>query len=189
MTNPTESDINEDIQDAPGEANPAADAPEMSEVDALKAERDKFFTLLQQNQAEFENFRKRTRKEKQEWQVMMQSDLLLQLLPIVDNFERAMKAHGEAADLQAFHDGMQLIYLQFQDYLRAQNVEKIDTDPGATFNPDLHQAVYQEPTDAHPAGAITQTTLTGYKIQDRVLRHSQVAVAKPAEENAGAEEK
>lgn len=125
---------------------------------------------LQRLQAEFENFRKRTEKEKADYCRYAKSDIIQKLLPIVDNFELAMKNTDKPDD---FIKGIGMVYAHFKDVLRKEGVEEIEA-VGKQFDPNLHEAMLSEPSEQE--GVVLDELQKGYMLEDRVLRHTQVKV-------------
>ena len=137
--------------------------------------------------ADFENFRKRTRKEQAEQEVKVKCSTILELLPVIDNFERArtqLKPEGDAA--LSVHKSYQGIYKQLVDCLKRIGVSPMRAE-GSEFDPMLHEAVMREPTAEHPDGTVLEELQRGYMLGDRVLRHAMVRVAvapEPAAESS-----
>ena len=126
--------------------------------------------------AEFENFRKRTDKEKSQQFELGQGNVLEKLLPVVDNFERGLAAVPEEEKDGAFADGMNKIYKQLIKQLEDLGVTPIEA-LGKEFDPNLHNAVMQVETSDYESGVVAQELQKGYMFHDTVLRHSMVAVA------------
>ena len=125
--------------------------------------------------AEFENFRKRTDKEKAQQFELGQSNILEKLLPIVDNFERGLAAVPEAEKDGAFADGMNKIYKQLVTELENLGVTPIEA-VGKEFDPNFHNAVMQVESEEYGSGIVAQELQKGYMFHDTVLRHSMVGV-------------
>ena len=125
--------------------------------------------------AEFENFRKRTDKEKAQQFELGQSNILEKLLPIVDNFERGLAAVPEAEKDGAFADGMNKIYKQLMTELENLGVTPIEA-VGKEFDPNFHNAVMQVESEEYGSGIVAQELQKGYMFHDTVLRHSMVGV-------------
>lgn len=157
---------------------------EVSELEALK-------NLLQQKEdevekekkeylflmAEFDNFRKRTLRERTDLLKSAGEKVLKGLLPIVDDFERGLDAIKDSSDAEAVKEGMLLIYNKLIKYLADNGVKEMTT-AGADFDAELHEAVAMVPADADTAkGKIKDTVAKGYMINDKVLRHAKVVVA------------
>lgn len=128
--------------------------------------------------AEYDNYRKRTLKEKMDLIKSGGADVLQNILPTIDNFERALKSLGESSDLEAVKEGIMLIYNTFKEFLKQRGVEEISA-LGLVLDTDLHEAVAQMPTELEEdKGKIIDVVEKGYKINDKVLRFSKVVVAK-----------
>ena len=166
-----------------------AAAPPEAETDealaALEKERDTLKEQLLRAVADFDNYRKRIERERRELSDYAATDVLLELLPIIDNFERALQAPasapgapaGRPAESEAFKKGVELIHKQMLDLLRKRGVTLIDA-LGADFDPNVHQAVIHEPSEEHREGEVMQELQRGYKLGDRLLRPAMVKVAK-----------
>lgn len=126
--------------------------------------------------AEFDNFRKRTDKEKSQMFEQGQANVLEKILPVVDNFERGLAAAPEDEQGKAFADGMNMIYKQLMKQLEDLGVTPIEA-LGQEFDPNLHNAVMQVASEEYESGVVAQELQKGYKFHDTVLRHSMVAVA------------
>jgi molecular chaperone GrpE len=154
---------------------PAVEAtgPE-AEIQTLKAERDSLLDRLARAQAEFENARRRATKEQQDFRDFALVDTVKTLLPVIDNFERALQAKSEPAD---FRSGVELIYKQLQDTLSKLGVRPIPAK-GELFDPHVHEAIEMvETTDAADHEVLDEWQ-RGYKYKDRLLRPAMVRVAK-----------
>ena len=131
---------------------------------------------LMRQMAEFDNYRKRTDKEKKANYELGESEFLLKLLPVVDNFERGFEALEDEDREDAFAKGMDMIYKQLMKLLEDEGVTPIDA-AGKPFDPMLHNAVMQQPSETVESGTVIQEFQKGYMFKDRVLRHSMVIVA------------
>lgn len=128
--------------------------------------------------AEFDNYRKRTLKEKQELIKTASGKAMEELLPVVDDFERALDMMGKSDDVESLKEGVDLIYNKFVKYLEKQHVVAMDTN-GKDFDSDIHEAVTLFPApDESQKDKIIDTVLKGYMINDKVLRHAKVVVGK-----------
>lgn len=126
--------------------------------------------------AEFDNFRKRTLKEKSEIIKNGAENAMRDLLPVIDDFERALKAIDENGELDSLKQGVDLIYNKFMKYLEKNGVKPIDST-GKDFDTELHEAVTTFPaSDESQKGKIVDTVQTGYTLNDKVLRHAKVVV-------------
>lgn len=126
--------------------------------------------------AEFDNYRKRTIKEKTDLILNGGEKTITTVLPVIDDMERAMKNMKDAEDVSAVLEGVELIYKKFMDILGKQGVSIIETKD-ADFDVDIHNAIAQIPAPAPELkGKVIDCTLTGYKLNDKVIRHAQVVV-------------
>jgi molecular chaperone GrpE len=148
-----------------------------AEVEEIKAENTLLKDQVLRKQAEFENYRRRTEKERADVFKRGQKEVLIEMLSVLDNFERAMLsvANG-SADEDALKQGFELIYKQFKDILAKLGVESVES-VGKTFDPHLHEAVTIEQTSEHEANTIIAEFQKGYKLGDHLLRPAQVKVA------------
>ena len=138
----------------------------------LEKEKKEYLFLM----AEFDNFRKRTMKEKIEIMKNGAEKAMSDILPVIDDFERALQAMGEQTDVKSLKEGVELIYNKFIKYLEANGVKAIDSNK-AEFDTELHEAVANFPTpEEELKGKVIDTVQKGYKINDKVLRHAKVVV-------------
>jgi molecular chaperone GrpE len=158
----------------------AAAAPEAADADAqveqLRRERDENYDRLLRKTAEFENYRRRVDKERRELAQYAAGDLLEALLPIIDDFERALQADA-GADPEAYRKGVELIHKQLQDLLARRGVTRIEA-VGKDFDPRFHQAITHEESESHRDGEVIDEVRRGYMHGDRLLRPAMVKVAK-----------
>ena len=131
---------------------------------------------LMRQMAEFDNFRKRTEKEKQQMYGIGAAEVVEKLLPVVDNFERGLAAMTEEEKETSFAQGLEMIYKQLMTALSDLGVTAIEA-VGQEFNPDFHNAVMQAPSEDYESGVITQELQKGYLYKEKVVRHSMVVVA------------
>ena len=173
----TEEQPVEDVTDT--EAEPAdvtvedvpAEADKTAELEAqLQEKNDRILRL----QADFENFRRRTAKEKEELAAVITQNLLTDLLPLLDNFERAMTV--EQTDGEAFQKGVEMIFTQLREVMEKHGLENIEAE-GAPFDPNIHQAVMRVENPDVEDGTITQVLQKGYQAKGRVIRPAMVQVA------------
>jgi len=162
-------------QDQPDAAAPQDEAVETVDVEALKAERDALQDRLLRTAAEFDNYRKRVERERREQSESAATNLLTEILPVVDNLERAMQASAGAAS--SYRAGVELIHRQMLDLLRKRGVTPLEA-LGADFDPRFHQAVSQEESATHRDGEVMEELQRGYMLGDRLLRAAMVKVAK-----------
>lgn len=155
-------------------ADEAASAEDVIEkMQAELAEQKRQYLFLA---ADFDNYRKRTLKEKQDLIKNGAERAMRELLPIVDDFERALAAMGAGGDVDSLREGVELIHSKFVKYLQQNGVTPIEST-GADFDPELHEAVTMFPApDESQKGKVIDTTTRGYMIHDKVLRHAKVVV-------------
>ncbi len=140
--------------------------------EALEKEKKEYLFLM----AEFDNYRKRVTKEKAEIIKNGAEKVLAGILPIVDDFERGLKATKDAENADSVREGMELIYNKLIKYLESNGVKAMDST-GKDFDPELHEAIASIPAPSEDLkGKVIDTTQTGYTINDKVLRHAKVAV-------------
>ena len=156
----------------------AADDSAASETEKLKAERDALLDRLARLQAEFDNARKRAVREQQEFREFAAADVIKNFLPILDSFERALKAGGDS-NSNDFRNGIELIYRQFQDALQKIGVQPI-VSVGQPFDPRVHEAVEMVDTTEVPDHHVLDELQRGYKYKERLLRPAMVRVARNA---------
>jgi molecular chaperone GrpE len=131
--------------------------------------------------ADFENFRKRTQKEREDLEVQIKCSTLSELLPVVDNFERArLQIKPVTEPEMTIHKSYQSVYKQLVDCLKRVGVSPMRSE-GQPFDPSFHEAVMREPTDQHEEGIVIEELVRGYVLGERVLRHALVKVAAPLE--------
>lgn len=159
----------------------AIEAPDTGsgEADATRVqrERDEFKDLLLRKTAEFDNYRKRADRDRQALSDNITAGVLEELLPLVDDLERALKADTGGEGAEAYRKGVELIHRQLGEILRKRGVTPIEA-LGADFDPHYHQAVSYEPADERRDGEIIEEFRRGYMLGDRLLRPSMVKVAK-----------
>lgn len=125
--------------------------------------------------AEFDNFRKRTMRERVDLIRNASRDSLDKMLPILDDFARAEMASKDVADADALKEGQALIYAKFKQIMEAQGVQEIEVNPGDTFDVDLHEAITRIPSPEHK-GKVVDAVEAGYKLNDTVIRYAKVVV-------------
>jgi molecular chaperone GrpE len=164
----------EDQNDAEvDEAAETETSDEAQQLEKLAAELKEKEERVLRLQADFENFRRRTAKEKEELSAVVTQGILKDMLPLLDNFERAMAA--EAKDGEAFQKGVEMIFTQFGEVLKKNGLEKIETE-GQKFDPNFHQAVMRVQNEELEDDDIAQELQKGYMVKGRVIRPSMVQV-------------
>jgi molecular chaperone GrpE len=166
--------------DPPAEAaeakTPASAEPVESEIERLQKEASAMRDLAQRKQAEFDNYRKRMERERSDLSRYAAAEVVREILPVVDNLERAMKAAPGSSEEQ-IRDGVAIILRQLQDLLNRMGLTEIQS-LGKPFDPHVHEAVSQTETEEHPEGTILDVFQRGYQFKDRLLRPAMVSVAR-----------
>ncbi len=175
-------DIDPQTTPAPAaEATPASDeaasgSPVPDELAEARRERDDYYDRLLRKTAEFDNYRKRVERERRELTQAVSGDVLETLLPVVDDFERALQVEADS-DAAAYRKGVELIYKQLQDLLAKRGVTPIEA-AGKPFDPQFHQAITYEPSPGRAEGEVLEVVRRGYMHGERLLRPAMVKVAK-----------
>jgi molecular chaperone GrpE len=151
---------------------------ELSELEKARAERDRMRDQLMRIAADFDNFRKRSRKEIEEVRRRTIEDTLREVLPIVDNLERAADAMSTATEVSAVTDGVHMVLRGFEDIAGRLGLKRVAT-VGHQFDPTCHDAMQQQETNEHAPGTIVSEVVPGYYLGERLLRPAMVVVAKP----------
>jgi molecular chaperone GrpE len=156
---------------------PEAEQPEENEVARLKKENEELNQRMLRVAADFDNFRKRTRTEKEELAKYANSNLISGLLPVLDNFQLALDVKEPTEEVKKFMTGMEMIYRQLLQALEQAGLEAINA-VGEDFDPQKHEAVMQVEDDQVPDNSIVEELRRGYMFKDKVIRPSMVKVAK-----------
>jgi molecular chaperone GrpE len=138
----------------------------------LKEQEDRYLRLA----AEFDNFRKRTARQFETMAIASVERIVLPLLEVVDNFQRALEA-ASSENGEPFKKGMELIYQQLRDVLKREELEEIES-LGKPFDPNLHDAIMQVESNEYEEGIVVHELLKGYRLKGKVIRHARVAVSK-----------
>jgi molecular chaperone GrpE len=155
-------------------------AEQLSELKERAAKADEHWERLLRTTADFENFKKRAAREKQEAIKFANEGLLQKLIPLLDNFDMALAASQSASGAapQSLQTGVSMIHQQLRNLLTEAGLEEVDA-AGKPFDPNLHEAVSQKETAEAPEGHVVQQLRKGYKLRERLLRPASVVVAKP----------
>ena len=166
-----------DRMDDEGATTAATDpAPVLAEeIDELRKERDGLHDRLLRQAAEFDNYRKRVERERRDTAQYAATEFLQDLLPVVDDFERALQT--DAPGSESYRQGLEIIHRGLMDMLRKRGVTPIDA-VGTDFDPQLHQAVSYEEDSERRDGEVTEEFRRGYRLGDKLLRPAMVKVAK-----------
>ncbi len=176
------------MSDTPIEDSPPADADAtsptatvedaaISPITMLEEERDKLKDQLLRTAADFDNFRKRSRKDVEQAERRGREAILRELLPVIDNLERAVAATSEASDVKAVKEGVEMVLKLFEDTANRIELKRLES-VGQRFDPNLHDAFQQIETAEHAPGTIMQEYQPGYMLGDKLLRPAMVVVAR-----------
>ena len=167
------------VDESPGTENmtPSGEPTLEEELVKVKAKAEEQYDQLMRLQAEYDNYRKRTLKEKTEIIKYATEGLVGELLPILDNFDRALSAAKVTSDFDSFSQGVEMIFRQIEAALGKEGLKAIDA-VGQPFDPNIHEAVLQVATDEHPENIILEELQKGYFLKEKVLRPSMVKVSK-----------
>lgn len=165
----------------PGEDQNAAtgaaeETPELQRLRKQAAERDQYLDMAQRLRAEFENYQKRSQRERETERKYWNAPLALDLLPVLDNLERALAAAKQAGDSGPLAQGVAMVQTQFLECLKRHGIVRMDAE-GKAFDPNLHQAVMQKPSADVAPGMVVQVLEQGFTNHDRVLRPAKVIVS------------
>lgn len=152
--------------------------PESNEVLRLRAERDDLFQRLARAQADYQNSRRRLEADMEQRLQYANAQLIKALVPVIDNFERALAVDAGKTDAAAILKGMQIVHDQMMKVLGESGVQEIAPEPGTPFDPARHEALMQQPDGRYDEPTVTQLLQKGYALKDRTLRPAQVAVSK-----------
>jgi molecular chaperone GrpE len=159
------------------EAAPAGVESLERELEALRAEHDSLRGQYMRMAADFDNFRKRARRDQEDQRLQVTCATLGEILPVLDNFDRArQQLNPQGEEAQALHRSYQNLYKQLVDVFKQLGVSPMRVE-GEAFDPNLHEAVMREPSDEHPEDVVTAELQRGYQLEGRVLRHALVKVS------------
>ncbi|MBP1930509.1 nucleotide exchange factor GrpE [Ammoniphilus resinae] len=153
-----------------------ADADSNVEIEQLKKQVEENYNRYLRVQADFDNYRKRTRREQEELIRYAAQSVIEGLLPALDNLERALAAAKDSQDVDSLTKGVDMVFRQIVQTLEQEGLQAIET-VGKPFDPHFHQAVMQEESPDHEAGMVIQELQKGYQLKDRVIRPSMVKVS------------
>ncbi len=173
----------EEIVDGEPPAEEGADASRagleelQADLEKARGEADEYLDSLKRLKAEFENFRKRMLREQSEFLKFAAQGVIGELLPVIDNFERALDQEDHGDQFDDYKKGMKLVYGQLFEALAKEGLSTVEP-VGQPFDPNLHEAVMQEESAEYPEGTVVRVLERGYVLQDRIIRHAKVSVAK-----------
>jgi molecular chaperone GrpE len=152
-----------------------------AQIDTLMQERAVLYDQRLRQQAEFENYRRRVEREKGETYARARAEVVVELLPVIDNFERAISSlETSGGDAESLRQGVELIHKQFKDALKKFGLEAVES-VGQAFDPHLHEAVTMEATDKFKENTVIQEFQRGYRLGEKLLRPAKVKVASSPE--------
>lgn len=152
-----------------------------AKLQSVEQKRDEYLSLAQRTRADFENYQKRMKRDLAEERRYAQAPLAADLLPALDNLERAIAAAQQAGEKGALVQGVAMVHTQLLDILRRHGITPVEAQ-GQPFDPNQHQAVTQQPSKEHPPMTVLQVLERGYLIHDRVLRPARVVVSTAPEQ-------
>ncbi|MEY2520651.1 MAG: molecular chaperone GrpE [Verrucomicrobiota bacterium] len=170
------TDSTDDEPAQPTSKTIGADQAEDDSTEALQADLNRFRDLALRSQADFENYKKRCTREKEQAIKYANSALLEKLIAIIDNFELGLEAARAEGENSAVFSGMTMVLKQLMDFLTEHGLQAIDAT-GQKFDPNLHEAIAHEPSNEFPEGVVLRQTRRGYRMRDRLLRPSSVVVS------------
>jgi molecular chaperone GrpE len=176
-----DAEVVSDEEPSAGESadgNGAADQVEkdLDELGELQRERDEYLELAQRTRADFDNYRKRVAKETSEALARGKAELARELLPVIDNLERALEAGQDASAHEALTRGVALVHDELRARLQSAGVEAFDPT-GEPFDPQLHEALSTQPAEGTDSGVVLETVAKGYRLNGQVLRPARVVVS------------
>lgn len=186
MTEPNELQSPENAPDAPvDDAEPRLDAAiddaqgDVGEVEMLRQQNHDLFERLARVNADFANARRRLEQDLQQRAQYANSELIRQLLPVIDNFERALQVDPDSTDAASLLKGMQIVHDDWMAVLRKHQCEQIAPEAGTPFDPNLHSAMMQQEDDRYEHQVVLSVLQKGYALHGRTLRPAAVCVSKP----------
>lgn len=162
------------------EAAPAEAKPENDELEQVRREAEEYYARLVRTQADFENYKRRVRSEREEMNAFASEALIVKFLPVIDNLERAIASAAQTNDAKALAEGVQMVLRQILEWLEKEGVAPIEA-LGQEFNPYEHHAVMQVPSSEQPENTVVTEILKGYKMKEKVIRPAMVGVARAEE--------
>lgn len=177
----SESGEHPEVQESSNEENVSQEANSLEdglqvEIEKLRIEMSEQQQRTLRVQADFDNFRRRTQKEKEELAKYASSKLITELLPVFDNFGRALAASDDNPEFESFSKGVGMIFRQLETVLNAEGLTDMNS-VGQPFNPEFHQAIMQVESDDYEEGIVVEEVQKGYMLKDKVLRPAMVKVS------------
>src|SRR5690606_39045535 len=141
-------------------------------------ERDEYYNKLLRATADYKNSQRRLEQDKEQAVQYANSSLIKALIPVIDNFERAVSIEPDKTDVRTLLQGLQIVHDQLLDVLKKQDVEQVSPAEGDPFDPNQHEALMQQPSDKYEEPTVLQTLSRGYTLRGRVLRPAGVMVSR-----------
>lgn len=170
-----ENEVVEEVQEEL-ESEASTYTVEGEELEQLRKQADENYQRYLRTQADFDNFRRRARQEKEDLAKYASQKLVESLVPIIDNFDRAIQSSKETQDFDGLVKGIDMVFRQFEGVLQSEGVKQIES-VGQPFNPEFHQAIMQVETDEYEEGIVVEELQKGYMLNDRVIRPAMVKVS------------
>ncbi|WP_017186140.1 nucleotide exchange factor GrpE [Alkalibacillus haloalkaliphilus] len=171
-----ESDsVNDEAVEQHSDEVEGEEAEQLSEIEEIKQEKEALQDKLARLQADFDNFRRRTKKEKEADLKYKSQDIANDLIPVLDNFERAFQVEVNDESTNSFAEGMEMVYNQFKQALEEHGIEEVEAE-GVQFDPQMHQAVMQVSEEGIESNQVIEVLQKGYQLKDRVIRPAMVKV-------------
>lgn len=174
-----QEEYNQDVEVEQAEAEVVEETPEgeenSSELEVLQKEKDELNNKLLRLQADYDNFRRRTQKEREADRKYRSQSIVEEIVPVLDNFNRALQVEFQDESAKKFAEGMNMVYQQLKSALEKEGVEEIES-VGQEFDPHLHQAIMQVEDDNFDSNIVVEELQKGYRLKDRVIRPSMVKV-------------
>ncbi len=169
---------NDAVEEESADATKDGEGDPPDRLAEVEAERDKIKDQLLRTAADFDNFRKRAKRDVEDAAARSREEILRELLPIIDNLERAVAAAENATDPKSVAEGVTMVLKQFEDVGNRIGIERVKS-VGERFDPQIHDAVQQMESAEHESGTIVSEVLPGYSLRGRLVRPSMVVVARP----------
>jgi len=170
-----ENEVVSEVQEET-ESDASTYTAQAEELEQLKIQAEENHQRYLRTQADFDNFRRRARQEKEDLAKYASQKLVENLVPIIDNFDRAIQSSKETQDFDALAKGIDMVFRQFEGVLQSEGVKQIESI-GQPFNPEFHQAVMQVESEEHEEGIVVEELQKGYMLNDRVIRPAMVKVS------------
>lgn len=166
-----------EVQEEPVQEAPEAQEPQQDIALELARKCDEYLLMAQRTQADFENYKRRNETARAQAYADGMNDMLTAMLPVIDNFERAMESSNENTDAATLLKGIELVKKQLEAVFEAKKCEAIDSNKGTAFDPAVHNAIMTAPQEAgFEPGTIAATLQKGYRVGDKVIRYAMVSV-------------